>query len=196
MWLKYCTYIYIYIYGFYDIIRESSCDIVERVNEVEWKFPSNHEWYPINRIEDRLDPINRSKKRVRVLPRILPTRAVRRIRFVIQESWRRGGRAGGRAAEGGRGESGRGGGRRNRVRRAKDGKRCLLMVTSSPLRRAIRKRKKEKRKKRRSYPAPSLNFQFHAYHPCAVDSSSYTSSTLSNTISSRFSRYIYFIKLE
>lgn len=83
---------HIYIYSFYDIIRESSCDIVERVNEVEWKFPSNHEWYPINRIEDRLDPINRSKKRVRVLPRILPTRAVRRIRFVIQEPWRRGGR--------------------------------------------------------------------------------------------------------
>lgn len=26
---------HIYIYSFYDIIRESSCDIVERVNEVE-----------------------------------------------------------------------------------------------------------------------------------------------------------------
>lgn len=71
--LKYCTYLYIYI-PVSTILRESSCDIVEQVNEVEWKFPSNHEWYPINRIEDRLDPINRSKKRVRVLPRILPTR--------------------------------------------------------------------------------------------------------------------------
>lgn len=74
VWIK-ILHVFIYIYiPVSTILRESSCDIVERVNEVEWKFPSNHEWYPINRIEDRLDPINRSKKRVRVLPRILPTR--------------------------------------------------------------------------------------------------------------------------
>lgn len=74
VWIK-ILHVFIYIYiPVSTILRESTCDIVERVNEVEWKFPSNHEWYPINRIEDRLDPINRSKKRVRVLPRILPTR--------------------------------------------------------------------------------------------------------------------------
>lgn len=90
--------------SFYDIVRESSCDISSPVNgEVEWKFPSNHMGIQLTESSWSV----RSDQQIEeegTCPASNPAAngAVHRIRFVIQKRCSRGG------AEGEEEEAGRG----------------------------------------------------------------------------------------